>query len=88
MAGCRALITQTDHDDLSADRRGAANDKAAVPLGHDIPLLTLPEAAMLAPCPANDDWIEADLPSSIKVLTEEILILDQFLRGPILALFD
>ena len=88
MAGCRALIKQSDEHGSGDDSRAAANDEAAVPLRADIPLLTIQEGLALPPHPANDDWIEADLPVSINLLAEEILILDQFLRPQILALFD
>lgn len=88
MAGCHAFSTETDPDGLSDGNRWAANDEAALPLRADIPPLTIPEVPALPPHPANDDWIEEDLPVSIKVLAEEILLLDQFLRPQILALFD
>jgi hypothetical protein len=87
MTGRRALITQ-DHHSLSGIGRAAANDEVAVPLGRHIPLLTLPDGPAVTSCAANDDWIEADLPVSINVLAEEVLLLDQFLRDQILALFD
>ena len=88
MAGCRAFIKQSDEHGLWGDSRAAANDEPAVPLRADIPPLTIPEGLALPPHPANDDWIEEDLPVSINVLAAEILILDQFLRPQILALFD
>ena len=88
MAGCRARITQKEYHGLSGESRVAANDEVALPLCKDIPLRATPEAPMLPPFPANDDWIEDDLPVSINVLAEEVVLLEQHLRANILALFD
>lgn len=84
----RTVIRQDDQDAGTLGGRTAANDEAVMPLCANVAPLALPEMQALPASPANDDWIEADLPGSINVLVEEITLLDQFLRAQILALFD
>lgn len=61
-----------------------ANDNGA-----GLPPLRIRANKRCLPGPAaNDDWIEEDLPISIGVIAEEVVILDGFLRSQILALFD
>ena len=88
MAGGRALITQKEYHGLPDESRVAANDEVALPICKDIPLQATREAPMLPPFPANDDWIDDDLPVSINVLAEEVVLLHQHLRANILVLFD
>jgi len=88
MAGCRAPITRKEYHGLSDESRVAANDEVTLPLLTDIPLLTISKVPALPSCSANDDWIEEDLPVSINVLAEEVVLLHQHLRANILALFD
>jgi hypothetical protein len=88
MSRGRNVNRQDDQYAGTDGRDAAANDETAVPLCGIIPLLALPGLQALLPSPANDDWIETDLPGNISVLNEEIALLDQFLRAQILALFD
>ena len=88
MVRCRALNKRWEGQGSSADSPRAANDDPAIQSAKSIPSPTWTEVATPVPAPANDDWIEADLPIRISVLAEEITLLDQFLRPQILALFD
>lgn len=88
MAGCRAAVRRTDCEISRDGRPLPANDDAQLPFQADIAAFAIPGRPALASCPANDDWIEEDLPVSINVLADEIMLLDQHLRANILALFD
>lgn len=88
MAGGRAAVRRTDGEISREGRSLPANDETGLPSQADIAPFSIPGGPALASCPANDDWIEDDLPVSIKVLADEVVLLDQHLRASILALFN
>lgn len=88
MAGSRAAIRRKDCEIAPRGSPLLANDETRWPSQANIAAITIPEAPVLLPSPANDDWIEDDLPVSINVLADEVVLLHQHLRATILALFD
>src|SRR3546814_17652838 len=79
MAGHCATL-RADIDGSVEKCQPAANDagvSASLPM--DILPLTVKQSVEMPVSPANDDWIADDLPISIIVLADEVLLLDWFL---------